>query len=453
MAIAVPFSRCDAEETVWGPEQQGAVDAGQLKRHDLGYALPIFSLDLHRSDGSINNLRRYYGICEESTELMVTTSCFAAWKQGKFKNGCAKVIPAVPADSPHAAASRKVRVFFFDDNINLHLGSSAGSSDAKGICNLRDVDRGDYVDFSEGKNGFRRDTAFRHTLIHHSSKYNDVMVQVNILDAMYNADYFTSIIKRFSQANEKLVVYMDVNGTILWDDTIMGLGQEEVLLSTMMSCIEVRPRASLDFVWDAERTVRLELEKPKTLKQLVYDVADEDKAFYRNFWTLKNCERLLADLVPLGEIGWTSGETPQKASLTPQGFSDLYHSYMEEMQKQVGAQGMTASWFRCLDMLREGHHAAILQSFGMDTHRVVRHSVDDEQKVLHLAVNVELWSERDRRMFAEQFNPLDPAVQGVQVKKKTNTQGVGSETGGARNLLSRFHTFMTWGYCCQGQDS
>ena len=33
------------------------------------------------------------------------------------------------------------------DNINLHLG---GACDAEGICNLRDVENGEFVDFSVG---------------------------------------------------------------------------------------------------------------------------------------------------------------------------------------------------------------------------------------------------------------------------------------------------------------
>lgn len=444
MVAAGPLSSL-AEEVVWGPEQQRAVDIGALKRHSLGYDLPIFSMELHRSTLALDNLQRYYGICMEATDLMVTTSCFAVWKQGRFQNGCAKVIPAVPVSGP---GSSKARVFFFDDNINLHLGTSAGSSDAKGICNLRDVSKGEYIDFSDGKNGFSRDTAFRHTLIHCSSEYRNVMVQVNILDAMSNPDYFTSIIERYAEAGEKLIVYMDVNGTILWDDTIMNLGQEEVLLSTMLGCIQVRASAAHDFKWDSERTVRLELDKPKSLKQLVHDLSDGDKSFYRTFWNTQNCTRLLEDLSPYGEIRWTSGETPDKPSLSPQGFSDLYRSYMEEMEKQVVAKGMTASWFRCLDMLRKGGHAAVIQSFGMDTHRVVRHSVADERKVLHIAVNVELWSERDQRMFAEQFQPADPAAdsQRLSVASKTKKPCCG-EAGG---FWQRWSNALNWGCCTSG---
>mmetsp|Transcript_1171 Transcript_1171/g.2554 ORF Transcript_1171/g.2554 Transcript_1171/m.2554 type:complete len:449 (-) Transcript_1171:19-1365(-) len=442
-----PLSSLEEEVVCWGPEQQSAVGCGALKRHNLGYDLPIYSLELHRSSCSSDNLRRYYMICMEATDLMVTTSCFAVWKEGKFQNGCAKVIPAVPVKD---AGGSKARVFFFDDNINLHLGTSAGSSDAKGICNLRCVSKGEYIDFSDGKNGFTRETAFRHTLIHHSSEYQNVMVQVNILDAMSNPHYFTDIIKRYAKVGEKLIVYMDVNGTILWDDTIMNLGQEEVLLSTMLGCIEVRASGCQDFVWDSQRTVRLELGKPKSLKQLVHDLSGGDQEFYRTFWNPKNCSRLLEELLPVGEIRWTSGETPEKPPLSPQGFADLYRSYMEEMESQNVAQGMTASWFRCLDMLREGGHAAVIQSFGMDTHRVVRRSVTDERKVLHIAVNVELWSERDRRMFAEQFQPADPAADSQRPSQVKNAMILLAQSDDSDSFWARWRNAWNWGCCRSG---
>mmetsp|Transcript_14955 Transcript_14955/g.41365 ORF Transcript_14955/g.41365 Transcript_14955/m.41365 type:complete len:275 (+) Transcript_14955:110-934(+) len=270
------------------------------------------------------------------------------------------------------------------------------------------------------------------------------MVQVNILDAMSNPEYFTDIIKRYAQVGEKLIIYMDVNGTILWDDTIMCLGQEEVLLSTMFGCIEVRPWASFAFAWDTQRTVRLELGKPKTLKQLVHDLANGDMRFYRSFWSSASCVRLLSELAAFGETRWTSSHGPDQPPLSPEGFSDLFCSYMEEMERQVVSQGMTASWFKCLAMLREGGHSVVIQSFGMDTHRVVRNSVDNERKVLHIAVNIELWSERDTKMFAEQFLPADSAKRS---SKATTAPGQCLPS----SLWGSWHGPLDWS-CCREEE-
>merc|ERR1719362_1382406 len=129
--------------------------------------LPVSNFDLNHGD--IDSLQKYFEICSKASDLLVTTSCFAVWKKGNTTNGSAKVIPAVPSSSFTATKSggnQATRVFFFDDNINLSLGRLAGAAETNGICNLRDVTSGKYVDFSVGNNGFACDTAFRHTLIH-----------------------------------------------------------------------------------------------------------------------------------------------------------------------------------------------------------------------------------------------------------------------------------------------
>jgi len=373
----------------------------------------VYNLDLFTKDSreDLKALRHYYSLCRDALDPIVTTSCFSVWKEGKFRNGSAKVIPAMP-QSGGLAEGTPVRIFFFDDNINLHLGGSAGSAAAKGICNLRDIIRGDYVDFSEGKNGFVCETAFRHTLIHHSTEYRNVMVQVNILDAMSSPNYFTSIIGRYAKEGEKLIVFMDVNGTILWDDSIMGLGPHEVILSAMCACIEFRPRDSVNFVWsdDTGMSKTVKLEKPQKLKQVVNSLSGGDERCYRDFWDLHRCERLIKEISSLGDIGWTSDTNGQQEAVSSDGFTARFQTYMTEISSQGLERSMPNSWFTCLAMLRDGCHSIIIQSFGMDTLRVLKSSVDNPRKVMQLAINHEMWSERDKSEFANQFRmPGDEA--------------------------------------------
>lgn len=361
----------------------------------------IRNLDLHGS-GSESSLPKYFEICKEAGDLLVITACFAVWKQGKFRNGSAKVIPAVPAEGP--GSDPGVRVFFFDDNINLSsTNTDVGDAETKGICNLLNPATGSYVDFSQGRNGFKQERAFQHTLVHHSSEYQNVLVQANILEAITNEDYFTSIIEGYSRPGEKLIVFMDVNGTILWDDSIMGLGPAEVLLSTMFGLLQVHPLAPCDFEWDASKRVRLE--GPLGLKQLVQDIAGGDNGFYHGFWKGGNCERLLHELGELASIRWSQSND----LLKPEAFMDLYKRYREQMNQVVNHNGITASWFKCVDAMQEGGHSVIILSFGMDTRRVVLATVGDdhERRVPHLTVNLELWSERDSKKFVEQFQPAE----------------------------------------------
>jgi len=366
-----------------------------LKLHD---ELPVSNIDLFNGD-TLSSLQSYYDICSKASDLMVTTSCFAEWKKGKSTNGSAKVIPAVPVG--HTGRGKPIRVFFFDDNINLSLGTSSGSADTKGICNLRDINTGKYVDFSVGANGFQCDEAYRHTLIHYSSEYQNVLVQANILDAMTNVDYFTRIISRYAKKGEKFVVYMDVNGTILWNDSIMGYGPHEILLGTMFNFTEVRPRRSFELTWDQQPTVKVE--KRQMLKQLINDIAKGDNDVLHCFWKRDVCEKLMVLLRSSADLGWAG----QPGDFSSEDFFSVHKSYMDSLKRQdqqgVPSSGITTSWFQCLRMLQRGSHAAVINSFGMDTHKVVLRSARDARRVPHIAVNFESWSDRDTGKFREQF--------------------------------------------------
>jgi len=134
------------------------------------------------------------------------TSCFTTWRQNKKTNAYGKVIPAARV----SASEHPSRVFFFDDNLELD-----GLDSSSGICSLRDVESGEFVDFAAGMNGFELGHAGRHTAVLHSSVYNSVLVKANILDAIEDPDYFTRIIRAHSAPGEKIVVFMDVNSTII----------------------------------------------------------------------------------------------------------------------------------------------------------------------------------------------------------------------------------------------
>lgn len=374
-----------------------------LQPLDIHPELPISNIDLFNGDRA-TSLQKYFEICCKASDLLVTTSCFAEWKKGKSTNGTAKVIPAVPHG--HLHRGQAVRVFFFDDNINLNLGPSAGAPDTKGICNLRDITTGKFVDFSTGVNGFTCDSAFRHTFIHHSSKYNNVLVQANILDAMSHFDYFSSIVSKYSKHGEKVIVFMDVNGTILWSDSIMGHGPHEILLGTMFMFTEVRPRKTFEVTWQNQGTVKVD--KKQVLKQLINDIASGDNDILGEFWHRPVCERLMNLLLQDADLGWAG----HPESFSSQEFFSVHSGYMESLKKQdqqgAGAHGIVTSWFRCFAMLQRSGHACVINSFGMDTHKVVMRSASNPRKIIHMAVNFESWSERDIGKFKEQF--LDEAL-------------------------------------------
>jgi len=363
---------------------------GLLTELNISPACSVYNLDLNAENAS-TSLRHYYDICkDDQNQLLVTTANFAEWKRGKFKNGHAKVIPAVPVDR-----GDNVRVFFFDDKISLHSGDSCGSSDSPGICNLRDTQSGNFVDFNDGVNGFQRDVAYSHTIIHHSSEYRNVLIQANILDAMSDVDYFLSIIRRYSEPGEQIIVYMDVNGTILWDDSVIGLSAGGLLLNTLFGFIKIRPHAPGSFAWGADKTVQLTT--PQVLSYIVQSLGGDAK-FFRDFWDPHLCCEFLRKLSELGEISWSL----HGHRVDPDEFHTQYETYLAELLKQSNS-GITGSWLRCFNEMRREGHKVVIMSFGVDSARVLPNSVTEPSKIPFLAVNFEQWDKNDVTKFIQQF--------------------------------------------------
>lgn len=204
--------------------------------------------------------------------------------KGGRRNGSGKVIPAVKA-----AGSGGARIFFFDDNLNLILGG-CGKEDS-GICNLRDIETAAFVEFAPGVNGFVHETAFKHTLVSRSEAYTNVLVQANILDALSVGTYFSDIVSGYSEQSDTVIIHLDINSTILVEDSAAEKGKEGVLLSTMFSLTELVPKEPFTFAW--EDRVPIEVSKRMTLQKLAVDLFKHDNERYNRFWGRGNCADFL----------------------------------------------------------------------------------------------------------------------------------------------------------------
>merc|ERR1712228_1071016 len=125
------------------------------------------------------------------------------------------------------------------------MGELDGLEGSSGICSLRDVKSGKFVDFAAGKNGFQLGHAGRHTAILHSSEYNCVLVKANILDAIEDPEYFTRIVRTYSRPDEKAIIFMDVNSTIICNDSVQSKDLSASLLSTMFELMELSPKGGV----------------------------------------------------------------------------------------------------------------------------------------------------------------------------------------------------------------
>mmetsp|Transcript_21526 Transcript_21526/g.64640 ORF Transcript_21526/g.64640 Transcript_21526/m.64640 type:complete len:447 (+) Transcript_21526:107-1447(+) len=369
-----------------------------LQDANLDPSVRIVNLNLHEDPLKRTNIPLYYRICRDSTtsSLHVTTSCFSVWKRNRRTNGYAKVIPAVLAGESKDAG----RVFFFDDNLQ-----NDGRELGKGICNLRDATTGDFVDFSEGCNGFESDKLFEHTVVYHSSQYRNVLVKANILDAISQEDYFWGIIQRYSRPGEKLVVFMDVNSTIMCNDTSAGKDMAESLLSVMFELIEVRPQNSFEMGWGS-LPAPVTVDRQIPLKQLVNDLYNCNKVRPSTFWSEENCTDFLLQLSRFAPVSWISGSRASDL-VGINAFREDFRMYLKSVTQEFRDTGITRSWFRCFETLRRLRHSVILNSFGTDTRKVVLATVPDERQVTQITVNFELWEDGDKNKFVEQYKHQD----------------------------------------------
>lgn len=356
-----------------------------MQKLPLSVDIPVFDINLHEGAVARRNVERYYTLCKSSLGLHVTTSCFSPWRMNKKTNGHAKIIPVHPTD-PEA-----VRTFFFDDNLEW-----GGQESSPGICNLRDARTGDFVGFAEGQNGFVRERAARHTVIFHSEQYRVVLVKANILDAMEDNEYFASIVERFSKPGEKFCIYMDVNSTIVCNDTIQGKNLGSTLLSTMFEFIELRPHEPYTLSFDSHPAIRIE--KPKNFKTIVKEITADSHESYGAFWTEERCWDLFCELDEVGDVSWSGDD----GVFTFDACQTLFQEYLVSLGRSIKKDGIAPSWFRVYEKLKN-QHAIILNSFGVDTRKVILATMPCEQAALQVTVNHELWEARDMQKFEGQF--------------------------------------------------
>lgn len=374
-----------------------------LRDLKLNPAFRIISLNLFQGPSRVLNIGLYYKMCVESHELHVTTSCFTVWKNNKRTNAYAKLIPALPVERRHGEPP--VCVFFFDDNIEW-----GGTEDSTGIVNLRNVETGEFVDFAEGRNGFQRAYVGRHTVLHHSKDFRNVLVKANILDAIEDKDYFVNIIKSYALPDEKILVFMDVNSTIVCYDSAQGKDMDGSLMSSMFELIEARPREPIEFNWEGAKAP-VKIDKAISLKSLVKKITNDDKTAYAEFFQEQTCQRLLQELEAVAETRYSS----PAGAVNSEAWTAHYRECQVSLATELSASGIVRSWFRVWDYLKQGDkHAVVLNSYGVDTRKVVLETVKDEREVMQITVNYELWSKSDVAVFEEQYREASPMVKEYQ---------------------------------------
>lgn len=366
-----------------GDEKVEEDDAG------FGSMVLIRNIDLH--DNPARNINLYFASHKDLQGLHATTSCFSIWRAHGNCNGYAKVIPAT-----RSAVDPSARVFFFDDNIDFTPDCSPTCS---GICNLRDTSTGEFVSFADGQNGFKHTTYAEHTMIHSSDPphYNVTLVKANILDAMEQKDYFVKIVEKYSRPGEKIIAYMDINSTIVFSDVMTGKNRHAVLLSTMFECINFNPTVAFEIQWDETQGKTAIPKKPISVKKLVKKMLDLEG--YKSFWNMENCQALLCQLLSRGSVTWHTGGEMSQAQ-----FDKLYLEYSKAMDQQVEGTGIVSSWFTFYRWMEARGNQVMLNTFGVDSRKIILTTVPNERDVTLTTANYEKWSIRDMKTFESQYS-------------------------------------------------
>ncbi|CAK0901517.1 unnamed protein product, partial [Prorocentrum cordatum] len=71
-------------------------------------------------------------------------------------------------------------------------------------------------------------------------------------------------------------------------------------------------------------------------------------------------------------------------------FIQLFYEYKDTISQGIDGDGITQSWFRCYEKLGM-RHSLMLNSFGVDTRKVILATEGDESRVMQIAINYELW--------------------------------------------------------------
>jgi hypothetical protein len=301
------------------------------------------------------------------------------------------VIPAV-----RTSRNEAVRILFFDDNIEW-----AGKATSSGIVNLRDIENGEFVNFGEGENGFKSHRFATNTIVHSSTEFNNVLVQANILDAMEDEGYFNNILDSYTKPDEKCLIFMDINSTIISVDAVSGKDMAQMVLGTMFEFITMIPNEPFVYHWRDGARPPIDVKKTMHLKKFVKEICKDAKDLYDHFYTYDNCMQVIISLVDKVELRWSQ----QEGDFTLKSFKDLYERYLVTLDGGTTPEGITRSWLKCYQT-NQLKNALILNTFGIDSRKVIVKTVEDERQVLHMAISFDKWYPKDKKLFEKNYGSL-----------------------------------------------
>merc|ERR1719428_255457 len=93
-------------------------------------------------------------------------------------------------------------------------------------------------------------------------------------------------------------------------------------------------------------------------------------------------------------------------------FDRIYRSYLDMMNRTV-RKGVVRSWFELYRQFKNDH-LLMLNTFGVESRRLILETVENEEDVTFITVNYYRWDDHDRAKFEEQY--MMPTSQGGEIQ-------------------------------------
>jgi hypothetical protein len=149
----------------------------------------------------------------------------------------------------------------------------------------------------------------------------------------------------------------------------------------MFRFAEARPDEPFEFRWGSQPPVTIN--KPSSLTQIVKEISHNDNHFYHDFWHYESCHNFMQELTKCASISWLQQEDHITLEAFFTGYADCVKKEVQcTKEGRATDDGVTISWLQCYKWLKEEGHSVVLNSFGVDTQRVVAPSVKDSREVL-----------------------------------------------------------------------
>merc|ERR1719414_1266170 len=101
---------------------------------------------------------------------------------------------------------------------------------------------------------------------------------------MADPEYFTNIVSKYALQGEKLILFMDVNSTIVCNDTVIGKDSTASVLSTLCSFVTWTPDGEVELQFDTHTPIKVS--KPRQMKQIAQELLKTASHEIQSaFWT------------------------------------------------------------------------------------------------------------------------------------------------------------------------